>query len=172
MVFVLFFMAGFLPIAAGESLPRPDISIAAATEEGQKLLVATVELGGKPLQGAQVAFFVRRLFGLISLGVDETIEDGTAAVPFPEKLPGGTSGELEVVVEVAGSPSYAADRKVLIVEGGLQAVKKEESFPRALWAPHAPIPLIVTIIGLLAIVWSAYTFVFVQLFKIYKEGTR
>ena len=168
---VFLFLPRFSALAQ-EELAHPDVSIAADTEEGKKVLITTVKLDGKPLQGAQVSFFVRRSFGLILLGKDETLEDGTAAVPYPETLPAAPNGEFQLVVDVGGTSTYAVLRKVFQMQGGVKPAEEKNPFPRALWAPHAPIPLIVTIIGLLAIVWSAYTFVFVQLFKIHKEGTR
>src|SRR3989338_8895245 len=101
---------------AQEELAHPDVSIAADTEEGKKVLIATVKLDGKPLERAQVFFSVQRSFGLLLLGKDETLEDGTAAVPYPETLPAAPNGKFQLVVEVAGSSTYAASRKVFQVE--------------------------------------------------------
>ncbi len=171
LVAVFLFMPRFFALAQ-EEFAHPDVSIAAEMEEGKKVLIATVKLDGKPLEGAQVSFSVQRSFGILLLGKDETLEDGTAAVPYPERLPAAPNGEFQLIVEVGGSSTYAASRKVFQMQGGVKPVEEKEPFPRALWAPHAPIPLIVTIIGLLTIVWSTYTFVFVQLLRIHKEGTR
>ena len=73
--------------APSESLPIPALSLADVTEEGQHLLRATVTLKGEPLQGARVQFGAARTFGVLDLGTDTSLDDGTAAIPFPEGLP-------------------------------------------------------------------------------------
>ena len=81
--------------------------IGVVTEEGAKLIRATVQLNGKPLENATVRFLVRRSFGDLLLGEDKTLDDGTAAVRFPKALPGGPHGELEVIAEVKPGAEYA-----------------------------------------------------------------
>lgn len=150
---------------------RPEISVAKSIEEGKSVLVATIKLGEEPLKGVQVAFFVQRRFGLISLGKDETLEDGTAAVPFPDGLPGDANGGLRIVAEIVAPSQYSSLQSVVTVDGGVRTKFEEEPFPRALWAPKAPRPLIGTIVVLLAGVWGTYFFVIVQLVKI-KKGEK
>jgi hypothetical protein len=43
-------------------------------------------------------------------------------------------------------------------------------FPRALWSPHAPIPLLATLCCLLGGVWTTYMFVISQIIAIKKGG--
>ena len=150
--------------------PRPTIAITSAIEEGKKVVIATVTLDGKPLEGVQVAFYVERTFGLLPLGTEETLDDGTAAVPFPDGLPGGPIGELPIVAEIKAPPEYAAVRGRATLDGGRVLVPKAESFPRALWTPEAPVPLILIIAMLVGGVWCAYGYVCVQLLKI-RRGT-
>jgi hypothetical protein len=54
--------------------------------------------------------------------------------------------------------------------GGAIVPIDPEPFPRALWAPHAPLPLLVTILLLLTGVWSCYVFVVGQIISIGKDG--
>ena len=148
--------------------PQPVISITTAIEEGKKVVLATVTLDEKPIEGVQVAFFVERTFGLLPLGTEETLDDGTAAVPFPQGLPGGANGDLRIVAEIKSPAEYAAVRGRTTLGGGIVIAPKADPFPRAVWAPKAPLPLLVTIATLVGGVWCAYAYVFVQLMKIRK----
>src|SRR5437762_10594386 len=81
-----------IPIAAAQaptSQPKADISLALVTEEGKQLIRAVVVANGKPVENATVSFGVRRTFGTLVLGEDRTLDDGSAAVPFPNDIPGG-----------------------------------------------------------------------------------
>ena len=147
---------------------KPTIEISTAIEEGKKVLLATVTLEAKPIEGVQVAFFVERTFGLLPLETRETLDDGIAAVPFPEGLPGGPIGELQIVAEIKSPPEYVGVRARAKLPGGAVVTSNAEPFPRAVWAPKAPLPLLLTIATLVGGVWCAYVYVFVQLMKIRK----
>lgn len=156
--------------SAGSPGTVPDIRLQVGMEEGKRVLLATVSLDGKPLEGIRVAFSVGRLFGKLPVGEEETLEDGTAAVPFPEGLPGGSTGELEVVAEIRAPAKYTSGRARASLPGGVaKPAEAEDPFPRALWSPRAPLPLVLTIVFLLAGVWSAYGYVLLQLRRIRKE---
>jgi hypothetical protein len=142
---------------------RPSLEIGTAVEEGTTMLVATVTLDGKPVEGTKVAFAVERMFGLMRLGEEETIDDGTAAVPFPSDLPGGPEGVLRIRAEITAPPEQAGVKTVAAMPGARVHVEDSEPFPRALWAPAAPTALILTIIILLSIAWGAYGYVLVQI---------
>jgi hypothetical protein len=150
-------------------LARADISITSVDEDHQRLLRATVTFQGKPLENITVAFHVRRTFGNMVLGQDQTLDDGTAAVPFPLDLPGGQRGELHIIAEITASPQYSGHAEA-VVEGGAIVPPDPNPFPRALWAPRAPWALITAIIVLLAGVWGAFAYVVVQLHRIRKEA--
>lgn len=152
------------------SQDKPEISIGSQIEEGKKVLVATVRLSGKPLEGVKVAFFAERTFGRLALGIQETLDDGTAAVPFPSDLPGGSTGELSIVVKLIEPPKLAGAERHAKLPGGLVVPEVEDPYPAALWSPVAPPVLVVTIAALLAVVWSFYLFVLYTLFKLRKEG--
>lgn len=156
--------------AADPSTASPEIAITTEVEDGEKVLVATVTRGGAAVEGAKVAFFVRRTFGLLPLGAEETIEDGTAAVPFPKRLPGGRDGKLEVIAEITAPEEYRSVRTATAVDGGIVVRREADPFPRALWAPRAPLSLVLTISLLLGAVWCTYAYVFLQLRAIRKGG--
>ena len=152
--------------------PSAHVALAVVTEEGQKLIRATVTAAdGKPVENATVQFCVSRTFGDLKLGEDKTLDDGTAAVPFPVGLPGGPRGELALCAELKAPAPYAGACARITDASGLVVTPAAEPFPRALWAPHAPVPLLVVICSLLAGVWTTYVFVVSQVIAIWK-GTR
>lgn len=151
--------------------PRPEIAITTSVEEGKKVIVAKVTLNGKPVEDAKVTVQVQRTFGQITLGTEATLDDGTVAVPFPTDLPGGIAGQIQVVAEIKSPPEYAATRAQATLDGAPKVQLESNPFPRALWSPKAPLALILTIFTLLAIVWSTYIYVLVQLIKI-KRGAK
>jgi hypothetical protein len=151
--------------------PPAQIAISTATEEGKKVIIATVTREGKPIEGAHVLLQVKRTFGNLTLGEDDTLADGTVAVPFPSDLPSGTEGNIQVLAQIKSPPELAATA-TQIFDGASKVQPNEDPFPRALWSPHAPLALLLTIGSMLTIVWSVYLFVVVQLIKIRKESIR
>jgi hypothetical protein len=164
------FLATACPPAQAQEGDRPVVSVGVATEEGARVLKATVNLGGKPLEGVKVAFYAKRSFGRLGLGQEDTLEDGTAAVPFPEGLPGGPQGTLRISVEITAPAKYAGIQGEGTVEGGTVVPAVEDPFPRSLWSPRVPIALVVAIVVLLCSVWATYAYVLVQMLRIRKGG--
>ena len=148
--------------------PAALVTLSVVTEEGEKLIRATVTSGGKPVENATVEFCVRRTFGNLLLGQDKTLDDGTAAVKFPMGLPAGANGELALAAEVTSPAPYAGAGALITDVGGRVVGPVPDPFPRALWAPHAPLPLLIVICSLLAGVWTTYVFVVSQVVAIWK----
>ena len=90
------------------------------------------------------------------------------AVTFPADLPAGKTGMLTLSATVMAPAKYLGARTVTAMSGGRVVDAGEQAFPRALWAPQAPVALIGIIIVLLAGAWGAYAFVLVQLNAIRK----
>ena len=156
---------------AGATASAPagvDVVLSTSVEEGKKQLVATVKKNGKLVEGATVSFGAKRLFGQLALGTDQTLDDGTAAIPFPSNLPGDANGELQFSATVTAPLSLSGARGEATMKGGLARPVMGEEFPRALWAPTAPIALIAVIALLLGGAWGAYLFVVLQLLVIRK----
>ena len=150
--------------------PAPTIVVAPRVEEGKRMLGATVTLNDKPLVGAKVNFFVERTFGALDIGHDETLDDGVAMVKFPEGLPGGSVGKLHIIARVVGTPKYGVASGDATVPADIIVVPDPDPFPRAIWSPHAPIPLILTLTIALGGVWTTYIFVLLQLRALRKAG--
>jgi hypothetical protein len=157
------------PAMQAPTLPTPQIAIADVTEDKQRLLRATVTLAGAPLQGVRVTFGATRTFGVLGLGTDMTLDDGTAAVPFPDGLPGDVAGTFEAVVSVEAAQGYVAATVRAHLGGAGTVVPEPEPFPHALWSSKPLWPLVTVIVVLLTGVWSVYVFVVAQLVRIRRE---
>ncbi len=145
------------------------VALSVVTEDREKLIRATVTgLDGKAIENVTVQFSVRRTFGDLKLGEDKTLDDGTAAVRYPVGLPGGATGQLELCAEVKGPAPYIGGCAIIRDGGGRVVRPVSDPFPRALWAPHAPVPLLIVIITLVAGVWITYAFVVTQIIAIWK----
>ncbi len=154
-------------IACGQTAP-PVILLQTNVEDKQVMILATVTAGGNPVEGATVAFFAQRTFGDLPLGQDQTLDDGTAAIPFPSELPGGPDGILIVKARIMAPQHYTSTVARAVFSGGAKKVPSAEEYPRALWAPRAPLPLILAIFTLLSAAWFTYIYVIAQLFGMRK----
>lgn len=149
----------------------PAIALSVETEDGQKMLIATVTQDGNPVENAKVAFFARRTFGELALGAEVTLDDGTAAVPFPATLPGDAAGWLQLGAELANRPKDALPvRAEARFEGGVPFRAQPQAPPRALWSSRAPVILLVNIALLVGLVWGAFAYAALQLLRIRAEA--
>jgi len=155
--------------AQDETPPSPTITITESTEDGEHLLIATVMLDGEPLEGVEVIFSAVRSFGLLELGSEETFDDGTAAVTFPEGLPGDAQGRFDVQASVEESDDYGASSGTASFHSDVSVAPVRQMFPEALWSPRPLWPLVAVIGVLLAGVWSTYGVVVVHLLKIHRK---
>ena len=140
-------------------------------EDGKPELIATVLAGGKPVPNAGVSFQLVRSFGRLTLGEDTTLDDGTAAAPFPKELRADAQGGWTVEVSLTSPDAYQGQTVELRIPGGTaSASPRPRSDPRELWARRAPWPLLATVLALAGSAWAAYGFVAYQLFLIKKGG--
>jgi len=154
--------APWSPARAQTAQGKAVIELTRTTEDKQEMLVAKVTVNGLPVQGATVAFSVKRTFGLMTLGEDQTLDDGTAAVTFPEALPGNAKGELAFRV-VLQSPPELEGSAVDVKLAGAPARSWAAVPPRALWSSRVPLAIPAAIAFLVLCVWSTYAFVAIQL---------
>ena len=145
----------------------PEVILETSDEGGKRQVVATVTLAGKPLDGANVAFHLKRGFGAMLLGSDTTLDDGTAAAELPNDLPAGSSGNFEVTAEVSAGVGYAAAQRTASFTG--TPLAPNAPLPRALWAPQSPRRLIASIAICLAMSWGVFVYVLWQLFQLVRS---
>ena len=162
-------LAGVTQAAArAADLVTPTVSVAPGEEEGKKQLVATVKADGKPLENVQVTFKAQRLFGELILGTDKTLDDGTASIPLPVDLPGGTDGQLHITALTTATAKYAAGLGTLSVPAPREALPSLD--PRSLAAAHAPYGLIATVVLTVGGVWLTYAYIVLQIVRLRKAG--
>ncbi len=126
-----------------------------------------------PVKGAEVKFYVQRLFGFMPAAEENTIttdEEGEAAFSFPKNIPGDTTGVITIAARMEDNAQFGNVENKVNASWGTRLIVEKDPFPRALWEPYAPIPLILTVSILFGGVWCVYFFIFFQLRKIKKEG--
>lgn len=168
MVLCLSLMMTGIAMAEQTPVPKPHIDLAAVIMDNQKLVRATVTFDGKPLAGATVSFLVKRTFGDLKFGQDQTYDDGTAFTPFPSDMPGNEQGQLQLIARIDAPAQYKNAASESLVSGGLSVVPDVTSFPRSLWAPQAPLLLMLSIIAAMVVVWGSFAYVVFQLMQIRK----
>lgn len=142
-----------------------------------RLVTARITETGKdgkeiPVKDAEVKFYVQRLFGIMPAGEDNIIttdEAGEAAFSFPKNIPGDTAGIITVVARIEDNKQFGNIENKATESWGVVLAVDKDPFPRALWEPYAPLPLIITISTLFGGVWLVYFFIFYQLRKISKD---
>ena len=159
-------LAPIIPASSAGAQEAARVELRRASEGAEDMLVASVTVGGRPAPGVVVGFFAHRHFGLLSLGEDATLDDGTAAIAFPRALPGDSRGDLRIRATVLSPDSLVGATADAVMSGGVPAGRNVGEYPRALWSTRSPIGLLVGITVLLLCVWSTYAFTVWQLLKL------
>ena len=149
---------------------QPTIGLSVGSEEGKKVIRAVVTLNGKPVENAVLRYSVQRTFGELSIGEDTTLDDGTSAVAFPSDLPGTSDGKLHLTVRIKSPAQFASVSATAACGADCPPAAAAVEFPRALWAPNAPLSLLLCIFVLLAGVWLSYLFVVGRILAIRNGG--
>ncbi len=125
-----------------------------------------------PVKNAEVKFYVRRLFGTMPAAEDNAIttdDNGEASFAYPKSIPGDTLGNIRLVAKMEDNKQFGNVENNTPAPWGKVLVLENNPFPRALWEPYAPLPLVITISTLFGGVWFTYFFIFNQLRRIRKE---
>jgi hypothetical protein len=159
-----------LPWSALAQTTQPSVSVVTDVEDGKKMIQATVTLSGKPLANVVLDYFVQRTFGNLPIGEDTTLDDGTSAVAFPSDLRGSSDGNLHVIVKIKTPDQYSSETFSTVLPADVPPVAATDAFPRALWAPDAPLALMLSIFAVLGAVWISYLFVVSRILAIRAGG--
>ncbi len=122
-----------------------------------------------PAKDVAVKFYVQRLFGVMPALEENSVntdENGEASFTLPKNIPGDTAGTLGVVVKIEDNDKFGNVEKNATTSWGSRLSLIKDPFPRALWEPYAPMPLVITISTLFGGVWFTYFLIFFQLRKI------
>lgn len=150
--------------AARAQIQGDSITLTRARRDSQDFLLARITAKGRGVPNAVVEFSIRRTFGFMILGQATTGNEGIAMIPFPPGLPADSHGELlvRVAVQSPTNPDAATVFEQKLTGAAARTVTKAGA-SRALWSARAPLPMLATIIALLACVWGTYAFVVGQL---------
>ena len=165
---------------AEEQIHNKDINLNVTLNPSDTTKLVTAKLtelnkDGKkvPVKGVDLKFYVQRMFGTMPAAEENTVstdENGEAQFTFPKNIPGDTIGAMTIVVKVEDNEKYGNVEKFANTTWGTRLAIIKDPFPRALWSPYAPWPLVITLSTLFSIVWSIYVFIVLQLRKIKKDG--
>lgn len=136
--------------------------------DSTRLLTAMVTETGKdgkkiPVKDAELKFYVHRLFGIMPAAEEyiiSTDEKGQASFAFPQNIPGDTAGLITVMARMEDNQQFGNVENKVNASWGIALVKEKDPFPRALWEPYAPGPLIITVSTLFGGGYGAYIFSF------------
>jgi hypothetical protein len=163
------------PLSAQGEKPA-SIALGTAENDSEKTIVATVTektaKSGKAVAKIEVSFFASRLFGLLPLGERAAVtdENGRATAVFPVNLPGDKNGNVVVVAKIVDNDDYADTEARITVPWGTPVIAGAETTPRELWAPHAPLWLILVCFTLVGGVWIVFLYVIRQLHGLTKSN--
>ncbi|MFI5149762.1 MAG: hypothetical protein ACHQRM_08520 [Bacteroidia bacterium] len=128
-----------------------------------------------PVKDVTIKFYVQRMFGVMPAGEGYSVstdEKGDATYSYPKRIAGDTAGAILVVAKIVDNDQLGNIETKSSVSWGSVLLSEKNPFPRALWEPYAPMPLVLTISILFGGVWCAYFYIFRTLFKIKKMGKK
>lgn len=142
-----------------------------------RLVTAKVMEAGRdgkeiPVTGAEVKFYVQRMFGFMPAAEENNIttdENGEASFAVPKTISGDTAGLITIGVRLEDNELFGNLENTTIQSWGTILPIDKNPFPRALFEPHAPLPLVITVSTLFGGIWVVYFFIFYQLKKIKEE---
>jgi len=124
-----------------------------------------------PVKGVELKFYVQRMFGImpaIEANTISTDEKGEATLVYPKNIPGDSAGGLTVVAKIEDNEQFGNLENKAVTSWGTVLEAEKDPYPRSLWEPSAPLPLILSITLMFGGVWCSYFFIFFHLRKIKK----
>jgi hypothetical protein len=172
--------------AQDEEKPKDEVKVTDAkiklvfdTADGAKLIKAIVT--GKDATGAEVPvkditvkIQIKKSFGALNVEGDNMATDdaGTVTVEFPKAMPGDKDGNVTVLAKVEDDPKVGDIETESVSKFGIPSQIENQSNTRALWAAgsNAPIPLVITVVGLIVLVWGTIIYILLKLIIINRLG--
>ena len=150
--------------------PPAEISAQIGQEDGKPEIIATVKAAGKPVPNVGVTFTLARTFGDLPLGQDTTLDDGTAAAPFPKGLRPDQEGHWTFKIALTSPDAYAGQAKTLTIAAPAAGAPLPAATRRELWSRSAPWSVLLTVLVLVGGAWTVYAFAGCQLYRIHQGG--
>jgi hypothetical protein len=126
----------------------------------------------KPIANATINFYVQRLFGTMPAAEDKTAttdETGSGTFILARDIKGDTAGNITIVAKIEDNESYGNVDAKVSAHLGLKLGLDKDPFPRALWEPKAPAPLIITLSLIFSCIWCIYLTLFYTMAKLGKD---
>ena len=121
-----------------------------------------------PTKDVVVSLTAKRMFGMMRLGEVIIDSTGSGSYSFSNKLPGSNShANIYVIAKIEDDKSFK-DTSAQIVFTSVIPYHSSEALPRAMFAPKAPIWLILTFAILFGGIWFMYFKVIRLVLKIKK----
>lgn len=141
-----------------------------------KATVTNQDANGKDtaVKAADVHFFIKKSFGLLPIGdaAVTTDDNGEALAEFPMDIPGDQSGNVTVIAKIEDNEQIGNIEASKAINWAVPTSGDHADPKRALWASadNAPIPLVVTVTSIVALVWGTIFYIMFQLAAIKKAG--
>jgi hypothetical protein len=139
-----------------DSVPMVRVTLQTWNEKGEVI----------PVNEGEVKVYVPRMFSLLPVGDITTDEEGNGELKFASDIPGGTNGELTIIVRVEEDKNFNNIETFTDTSWGVPASVQASKLPRALWSPNAPTWMVVTFIVLMTGVWYHYALIIFELIRI------
>jgi hypothetical protein len=126
----------------------------------------------KPIANATINFYVQRFFGTMPAAEDKsatTDETGTGTFTLPRDIKGDTAGNIVIVAKIEDNDTYGNIDSKVAAPMGIQLAVDKNPFPRALWEPRAPAPLVITISIIFTCIWCIYFTLFYTIIKMSRD---
>lgn len=149
------------------------ITLTLGVQDSVKQAKAVVTKNHTPLKGVDVVFLIKKSFGSLPLGdAVTTDENGEAVANFPTDIPGDPQGNVTVLAKVEENDQTGELLASKSTNWGVPTTVKSTFDTRTLWgtAENAPLPLVVTVVSLVALVWGIIFYMLLQLVKVNRLG--
>lgn len=164
----------FSIIYGQDSLEEAKVSLSFSENNDVKTITALVkDQEGLPIEELDLFFYVQRTFSLLPIGdaFNTTDENGVVVVEFPTDLPGDIEGNVEIVVKIIESDIYNDLSLETIKNWGIPTIQPDQlEEKRSLWAAaaNAPITLVLSVSGMILVIWYINSYIIFVLYKISK----
>ena len=158
------------------TLQESDLSIKLDPADTSRTVTAKLTIKDKngkqvPVKDAAIKLYVVRLFGTMPATSDPsstTDENGEATFTLFKDLKGDSLGQITLLAKVEDNEQLGNVESTTKAPWGARLMPEKEPFPRAMWEPKAPIPLILVLSILFFCIWSTYLYLFSLVYKISK----
>lgn len=159
-----------------EGMEGETIKILLAYLEDKGMIEAKVftdNAEAKPVTGAEVSLFVKRMFGKLPLAdAKRTDNEGNVLFKAPSDLPSNREGNIEILATLVNEDLYGEVSGEASFEMGSENTNGSLREHRAMWntGDKAPLWLLISYFGTVLVVWGFIIYIMLQLRKIFMLG--